>query len=436
MRPSSPHFTRRAALKSTAAFAASLSLGLRHARGADTAAKVEEAHAEIWRRFIDTHDILIDYADAHGKFPCPTPEECQAGKPNALGWWSPIENGSMFNGMYLDGLVQRWKATRAEADKLKARRLVRGLLLLASLGPAGFMARGLATDGKTPYPMGSDDQSGPGLYGLWRYVHEGLAEAEEKTTIIAKFAEIARVLESTGWRMPCNTGAPSPFRGTFAGHSWQHAPRLLFLLKAAHQLTGDARWDQLYRQAVTEPGGSPAQTRPQICEQGMVFHNPKWRESWTGASSATALRGLWEMETDPALKAAYERGLVASARLAAEGIPLAAKFDNNSKSAFLHDWRVLNEWWQPQASEAEAVAVAERQSKELNKRSPRRYEEFAHVREPIFAAWVTTLCPLREAVLPHKDAILTTLAHYDYSRLNYSQFFPAEASWFRLQQLL
>jgi hypothetical protein len=341
----------------------------------------------------------------------------------------------MFNGMYLDGMVQRWKATRAEADKAKARRLVRGLLRLASLGPAGFIARGVSTDGRTPYPMGSDDQTGPWLYGMWRYVHEGLAEPEERATIVAKFVEVARVLESTGWRMPCNTGAPSAFRGTFAGHSWQHAPRLLFLLKAAHELTGDAHWEKLYRKAVVERGGEPAQTRPQICEQGMVFHNPKWRESWTGASSATALRGLWEMETDPELKGAYERGLVASARLAAEGVPLAAKFDNHSKAAFLHDWRVLNEWWQPQASEAEAVAVAERQSKELGKRSPRRYEEFAFVREPVFAAWVTTLCPVRAAVIPHRDAILTTLAHYDYTRLNYSQFFPAEAAWFRLEAL-
>ena len=212
-------------------------------------------------------------------------------------------------------------------------------------------------------------------------MHEGLAEPQERAEIVAKFVEIVRVIESTGWRLPCNTGAPSPFRGGFAGHSWQHAPRLLFVLKAAHELTGDAHWDKLYRQAAVERGGDPARTRAEICAQGMVFHNPKWRESWTGASSATALRGLWEMETDPELKRAYAQGLVTSAQLAAEGVPLAAKFDNNSSAAFLHDWRVLNEWWQPQASEAEAVAVAERQSKELGKRSPRRYEEFVYVRD-------------------------------------------------------
>ena len=40
----------------------------------------------------------------------PTPEECRAGKPNALGWFQPIENGAMFNGLYLDAAVNRFHA--------------------------------------------------------------------------------------------------------------------------------------------------------------------------------------------------------------------------------------------------------------------------------------------------------------------------------------
>jgi hypothetical protein len=432
----SPNLSRRSALKTGLAATASLALGLQQAHAEDAvAANVEKAHAEIWRRFIDPHDVLVDYADEAGKFPRPTPEECRDGKPNALGWWSPIENGSMFNGMYLDGICARWRVTGAAEDREKARRLVKGLLLLASLGPKGFIARGVATDGRTPYPMGSDDQTGPWLNGLWRYLQTGLAEPAERAAIVEKFTEVARVLESTGWRMPCNDGAPTPYRGSFAGLAWQHAPRLLFLLKAAHQLTSDARWDELYRKALSETGGEAGLSRLAICEKGMVFHSTKWRESWTGASSVIALRGLWEMETDPALREAFARGLAASARLAAEGMPLCQKFDNDAQQTFLHDWRVLNEWWQPQHSEAEAVAVAERQSKELGRLSPRRYPELAHVREPIFAAWVVTLCPDRALVESHRQAILEALGHYRYERLNYSQFFPAEAAWYRLQLL-
>ncbi len=426
----SPPITRRHALKSAVAIGAGLSLGLTRSRAGDAAAKVEQAHTELWRRFIDPYGILVDYADKDGGFPRPTPEECRAGKPNALGWWSPIENGSMFNGMYLDGVIQRWKWTRADQDKQKARRLAQGLLLLSSLGPPGFIARGVATDGRTPYPMGSDDQTGPWLYGLWRYVHEGLADLPERAQIIAQFSEVATVIEANGWKLPCNEGAPSPFRGSFAAHSWQCAPRLLFLLKAAHALTGDEHWAERYREAAREVGGPSGRTRVQICASGMVFHNPQWRESWTGASSVITLRGLWEMETDPAWKQSYADGLAASLKVAADGVPLATKFDNESSAAFLHDWRKLNEWWQPQSSEAEALAVAERESKELGRLSPRRYEEFVYMREPIFAAWVVTLCPDRALVEPHRGAILDTLAHYDYTRIRYSQFFPAEAAWF------
>jgi len=75
----------------------------------------------------------------------------------------------------------------------------------------------------------------------------------------------------------------------------------------------------------------------------------------------------------------------------------------------LHDWRELNAWWQPQHTEEEAVAVAQRQSMELGRLSPRRYAELSFVREPIFAAWVATLCPERELIESWRPALLETL---------------------------
>jgi hypothetical protein len=234
--------------------------------------------------------------------------------------------------------------------------------------------------------------------------------------------------------MPCNEGAPAAFRGSFAGHTWQNAPRLLFLLKAAHALTGEGRWNDLYQELARETGGDPARSRVRICAEGMVFHQPGRRESWTGASSAIALRGLWELEKDDQMRDAYARGLAAGLAMAMGGVPLSAKFDNGSHAAFLSDWRVLNEWWKPQSSEAEAVAVAERQAKELSRLSPRRYEEFTYVREPLFAAWVATLCPDSALLEPCRPAIVAALAHYDFTRLYYSQFFPAEAAWYRLME--
>ncbi|HRQ88225.1 MAG TPA: hypothetical protein PLA50_05470, partial [Bacteroidia bacterium] len=104
---------------------------------ADTASlaaqKAEQAHGEMWRRFVDEYGIVIDYADLEGNYPRPTPEECREGKPNALAWWTATENGGMFNGTYMDAAVLRWKLSGADEDAEKARRLAKGLMLLASV---------------------------------------------------------------------------------------------------------------------------------------------------------------------------------------------------------------------------------------------------------------------------------------------------------------
>lgn len=62
----------------------------KEAEPATAAAAAEQAHAEIWRRFMDRHGVMIDFAAMDGSLSLPTPEECRDGKPNALGWWSPI----------------------------------------------------------------------------------------------------------------------------------------------------------------------------------------------------------------------------------------------------------------------------------------------------------------------------------------------------------
>ena len=233
--------------------------------------------------------------------------------------------------------------------------------------------------------------------------------------------------------MPCNTeGAPSPYRGSFQGFTWESAPRLLFVLKAMHTLTHDPKWAKMYSAAATERGGDPATTRLEICAKGMQFHGTH-RQSWTGASGVICLRGLWELETEPESLRAYTEGLTASLNLAVGGLPLAAKFDNESTAPCLLNWRMLDLWWEPQNSEAEAVAVAERQAKELGRLSPRRAPEFNIVRECLFSAWIVTLCPDRTLVQPHRAAILEAIRHFDYKQLYYSQFFAAEAAAYRLQ---
>ena len=123
---------------------------------------IEQAHAELWGRRIDRHGVMLDYVGE-----IPTPEDCQLGRPNAIGWWSPIENGPMFTGMYLPAMCERARRSGADEDKANARRLAEGLVKCASVSEVpGFIARGMGTDGRCHYPLGSDDQTHPWFLSL------------------------------------------------------------------------------------------------------------------------------------------------------------------------------------------------------------------------------------------------------------------------------
>lgn len=405
--------------------------------GATPEQAVEKAHTELWRRFVDEHHLILDYVGLKGEIVRPTLEDCREMKPSALSWGVPNEDGPMFNGLYLDAACNRWTIMRKEEDRAKARRLIEGLIKVSTIGKTpGFIARGIATDGKTTYSMGSNDQTTPWLYGIWRYVKDGVVKDEaEKMDLVARFVEQVTILEKNGWKMPTD-GPPSPYRGDFLKPGWEGAPRILFVTKAMHHLTGDAKWQQLYVDKASEKTGNAQRPRIEICRTGMVFDPGQGpRHSWTGSEGVICLRALWEMETDPAWKAAYAEGLRHSAELSAKSLSLIEKFDVNGTEVFNVDWRVMNEAWQPQHSEQDAVKVAEAGLRVQSKASPRMHIEKDYLREPCFAAWVVTLCPDRDYVESQRAAVEKVIMHYDVSRVYLSQFFPIESAWWRMQML-
>lgn len=396
---------------------------------------MEQAHGELWRRFVDRHGVMLDFTALNGSVDLPTPEECRDGKPNALGWWAPIENGAMFNGLYMDAAVNRWHHTRADADAAKARRLMEGLLLLNSVSDVkGFVARGVSTDGRSHYPMGSNDQTLPWFFGLWRYWQSGLASHAEKQRISRHLTATAEAVIKLDWRMP----AEPPFgtRGSFHGFDFDGAARQMFVLKLLHTITGAAEWDARYRAALRQRGGEDHRTRLEACEAGMKFWYAK-THNWTSCTAVAALRGLWEMETDPAVKAAFARGLIASAALAAESLPLAKQFDPRDGTTFSTDWRkAMLPLWKPQRTEQEAESLAREQLREFLKLSPRRGRETAFIREPASAAWIVALSPAADILKRHAPAIQSVITSYNYSQLYYSTFFWVEAAGWRLRDVL
>ena len=398
---------------------------------------VERAHSELWRRFVNEHGILFDFVTAGGEVIVPTPEECVDCKPNGLGWWCPIENGSFFNGLYLDALCKRWALDGKRSDSADcARRIAQGLMLLARVGNTpGFIARGVATDGRSHHPAGSDDQTLPWFYGLWRYVKSGVPDDVEKREIVAKMVEVARALEANGWRMPCD---PASFgnSGSFVGKSPVSVPRLLFVTLAMYDLTQDAHWRNLHEQLRDERPRGSDKTRLEICSDGTLIEehgNPKrgYYSFWTKASCQACLRVLRDQSDDPNARQHYDQGLRLFARPAAEQIGKFRQFSNDNVSAFTHDWRRLNEWWQPQRTIKHVLAVARPQSKHWHGTlSPRKGYEAYNVREPLFAAWIVLLSDDRELIAAAKDDIRAALTHYDWTKLDFATFFAAECAYF------
>ncbi|MBS0208370.1 MAG: hypothetical protein JSS27_05390 [Planctomycetes bacterium] len=399
-----------------------------------TSEAIQRAHDEIWQRFVDRHGILVDFADLDGRVELPTPEECRAGKPNALGWFQPIENGAMFNGMYIDALLCQWEQTRSPEAAAKARRLMQGLLLLASISNVrGLVGRGVSADGRSHYPMGSNDQTSPWFFGLYRFLSSGLATAEEHRQIIAKLVEVADAIYELGWKMPAE--APFNIRGSFAGIYFDAAARLLFVAKLMHHFTGDKAWADRYAQALDERGGEANASRRELMRGGMKFYYAKTHH-WTSCAAVCCLRGLWELETDATLKQAYAEGLRASANLAAESLPLAEKYNAADPSTFSQDWRsAMMPLWKPQQTEQESQALAEAQLRAFMKVSPRRNLETAAIREPTAAAWIVTLCPDAQVVRQHAATIKQMATRYDYARLYYCTFFWIEGAVWRLRAL-
>lgn len=126
--------------------------------------------------------LILDYAGE-----IPSPKDIEDGVPNFLSWWSPIENGAKFTGLYIAAACRRAEDTGNESDIAKARKLAKGLMLCASVSDVkGFVARGVGTDGKSHYPFGSEDQTVPWLYGMYSYYKSRIPSEAERAEIRKK----------------------------------------------------------------------------------------------------------------------------------------------------------------------------------------------------------------------------------------------------------
>jgi hypothetical protein len=411
----------------TLAGAALATGGIAHAAG-DLAGHVDRANAEVWRRFVDRRfDTLLHYAGPKGEVALPTAEECAESQPNGLSWSTPTEDGPFFGGLYLVGLCRRWQTRRDAETADQARRIAAGLMKLAALGSTpGFIARGVAADGRSHYRASSEDQMFPWFMGLRVYLQSGLVSESERAAITARMVSTVEAVERNRWRVPCD---PASFgdRGDFTKATVHDAARLLYLLRAMHELTGNERWLRDYRARLEEPIGKANRPRLDLITDGFQFGPAEKQDTfiWTNSMSQAALRALADAETDTAVRETLRRGLIASAQSAAVHLVRAERWDNANTLGFDMDWRFLKESWKPQANCDAAIALARSQLPLWAAHNPRSPYEDDTVREPLFAAWIVLLAGDRGLREKHRATIQAMLRRYDWPRLYTSTFFIA-----------
>jgi hypothetical protein len=396
--------------------------------GRTTLEAVEQAHAVLWTKFVDNHGVIRDYVGE-----TPTPEDCALGRPNAIGWWSPIENGPMFTGLYLPAACERARRSGEAADKANARRLAQGLLKCASISDVpGFIARGMGSDGNCHYPLGSDDQTHPWFYGLHAYYKSGIPSAEERKQVAKKMLEVANVLESTGWKCPCDGAFKGDFRGGFRGHLFRDAVRYLHMLRAMYDITGDRAWLERYQKALAERPAKSDQTRAEICAVGYPLDREAIKsideyQLWIYVGSQGALAKLVAMESDKSLRLQYRTGLAINAKNALVAIEAYKEFDNHDTKVFGNaNWRAVYTNWFPQPTQADAKKLSETGDK--TKRGERKTYESRYMKNPLAAAAIIALGGNDTG----RDAVERALRHYDYSKINMAEFFFAECAFYAL----
>ncbi|MBN8215978.1 MAG: hypothetical protein J0L75_05015 [Spirochaetes bacterium] len=388
-------------------------------------------HRALWGRFMGVDGVLLDYAGPSGEVDLPTPEDCRLGKPNALAWWSPIENGAFFTGLYLAGLCRRHEQGSNAQDRERARVLARGLLSLArTRSDSGFIARGLAPDGMAFHTVTSSDQIAPWFYGLWRYLRSGLPHADERVEILGVFRKTADDLYRGGWQIP--TGPGMPAGSTFGNWVWKDfrgAPRLLFVCRAMADLTGDPVWEDRYRRYCAETPLRALTNRLAVIAEGMGRdvrgEDPALAENcWVYVVSQAMVAALLEMETDSATAQAYRKSLEATA---AQVYPLLADIRFFRSLPVSVDWRSLK-YWKVQASPKEAEALAARQY--IDWMSPGRMHETRFMREPLCAAWISMFATNAEYRRRALWTLGTARALLNPEKLTTSLFFAGECAWY------
>ena len=393
--------------------------------------------------------LLFNYTDDDYHISPPTAEECRMGMPNHNGWHCPTEDGAYYSGLYLDALCCRWKYAKDEKAAQAAIRVAAGLCTLSEIGPDGFVARSYTGPDLAHFSCGSDDQTFPWFYGLWRFLHSGLGDDELNLRICRNITRVGNALYNNNFRIPSD---PVNFgiRGDYLRAPLRDICKLLFICLVMRDITKDEIWTERYEAYLYGyPEGSD-KTRLSIVLEGSnlpeydgesVFYCIKDGQNMEyvfGKKRKTtqislflrvmaniAINALCELDKNTERVAMYRKMLCREVKHALTHIGRFREIHTLVFPEFNGNWRLLRDYWKPQTNTIEAGDIAWQQHVPWAKICPRAPFENAFVREPLFAACIAALSADSAVISENISLFYEILTDMPYEKLNSSTFYAA-----------
>lgn len=394
--------------------------------------KIEKLHNLIWKRFIRMpQGHLLDNADENGNTILPSKSDCEKCYPNPLSWLTGIENGGFFGGLYLYALVTDYDKNPTENRKNEIMILANGLFILCDVSETdGFIARGVADDGSSHYPVSSEDQVGPWLLGLWKLYNSSVCDDETKKEISKRIAGTVKGIYQSEYRIP--TEWKDVYRGSYANDDWRGVCKAMFCGMLIDEFAPDLNNQKEYIRLRDEKPNNSLFTRKEIASHGFapdMIKNTGLIQFWIDVCAHLCLKELSKYDENSA--SYYQKGLLSNGEVAIKFCEEYKKYKNTDVFLSAPDWKKLSVSEECKNPD-KMFEITNVQFKEWESIFPSYHNEHHFVCDTFSAVWIAITCGSDVIMQRAKEALSEAIDFINFDTMWYSYGFFGESAYYML----